>query len=106
MKLSKKNQILQRALAKALKTGKALGGLLAGFTVAAFAGCRDEPHHGLMGKYPATPERQSNATKEKTGDFTPDEALAPEPESTPKKPSASNEKMSQRPKGEPMPTRK
>ena len=107
MKLSKKNQILQRAIAKALESGKALGGLLAGFNVAVFAGCRNEPHHGLMGKYPASPERQSNATNETVET----EAILGEisdvaPESAPKKPNAANEKMSRRPKGEPMPPRK
>ena len=62
MKLSKKNRVRQRAIAKAIASGKALGGLLAGFTVAAFAGCSYDSHSGPVGRFPAalgsTPQNQ------------------------------------------------
>ena len=91
MKLSKKNRVRQRAIAKAIASGKALGGLLAGFTVAAFAGCSYDSHSGPVGRFPAAPEQQSNAAREMAEDFTTDGILAPEPKPAPKKPNAGNE---------------
>ncbi len=43
MKLSKKNQARQRAIAKALASGKALGGLLAGIAATTLTGCDRHP---------------------------------------------------------------
>ena len=43
MKLSKKNQARQRVIAKALVSGKALGGLLAGIAATTLTGCERHP---------------------------------------------------------------
>ena len=43
MKLSKKNAALQRAMQKAIASGKALGGLLVGITAATVVGGCKEP---------------------------------------------------------------
>ena len=54
MNLSKKSAALQRAIHKAVASGKALGGLIVGLA-ATVAGCRD--HHSpanTMGDYPAS----------------------------------------------------
>ena len=64
MKLSKKSAAVQRAIHKALASGKALGGLIVGLA-ATVAGCRD--HHSpanTMGDYPASsPLQQEDATR-------------------------------------------
>ena len=71
MKLSKKNASLQRAIHKAVASGKALGGLIVGLA-ATVAGCRD--HHSpadTMGSYPNT-NYQENATNENARTFATD----------------------------------
>ena len=50
MKLSKKSQARQRAIAKMVASGKALGGLLAGLVAAAIPGCRDNSPGARMGE--------------------------------------------------------
>ena len=63
MKLSKKSAAVQRAIHKALASGKALGGLIVGLA-ATVAGCRD--HHtpaNTMGDYPASPPLQQENTQ-------------------------------------------
>ena len=62
MKLSKKSSALQRAIHKAVASGKALGGLLVGFA-ATVAGCRDHSPAHTMGRFP-DPRYQENATNE------------------------------------------
>ena len=57
MKLSKKNAARQRALQKAIASGKALGGMLVGFA-ASVVGCVP-----TMGRFPA-PNSQENAKNE------------------------------------------
>ena len=89
MKLSKKNAALQRAMQKAIASGKALGGLLVGITAATVAGgCRDSSPASTMGSYPR-PQQQANATSENIGEFAVDGAIAPEP--TPPQPNAVQE---------------
>ena len=51
MKLSKKSAALQRAIHKALASGKALGGLIVGLA-AMVSGCRDHSPANTMGDYP------------------------------------------------------
>ena len=57
MKLSKKRAALQRAIHKALASGKALGGLLVGLA-STVSGCRDHSPASTMGDYPASPQQQ------------------------------------------------
>ena len=69
MKLSKKNAAVQRVLQKAIASGKALGGLLAGLAAAAVAGgCREHSPATTMGSYPNT-HCQDNAANEKADEF-------------------------------------
>ena len=82
MKLSKKNAVLQRAIQKALASGKALGGLLVGFA-ATVAGCREghSPAH-TMRRFP-DPRYQENATNESSKVFvTEGDISEPEQESS------------------------
>ena len=51
MKLSKKSAALQRAIHKALASGKALSGLIVGLA-ATVSGCRDHSPETTMGDYP------------------------------------------------------
>ena len=70
MKLSKKNAALQRAMQKAIASGKTLGGLLVGLTAATVVGgCKDPSPASTMGSYPR-PQQQANATSENVGEFT------------------------------------
>jgi len=78
MKLTKKNAARQRAIAKALAAGKALGGLLAGLAACALAGCREHSPASTMGRYPAP--RQSNADNEKSSFPVPGEPPEVQPE--------------------------
>ena len=57
MKLSKKREALQRAIHKAVASGKALGGLIVGLA-ATVAGCREHSPANTMGDYPASPQQQ------------------------------------------------
>ena len=69
MKLSKKNAAVQRVLQKAIASGKALGGLLAGLAAAAVAGgCREHSPATTMGSYPNT-HCQDNAANEIDDEF-------------------------------------
>ena len=66
MKLSKKNQARQSAISKAIASGKALGGLLAGIATAAFTGC--DGSRVPMGSFPnPNPEQQTNSASERHG---------------------------------------
>ena len=68
MKLSKKNKALLRGIRRALSSGKAVGGLLAGLAAAAVGcGCqRGHGPHDVMGSYPnADPDR--NVRSERWG---------------------------------------
>jgi hypothetical protein len=91
MKLSKKNAALQRAMQKAIASGKALGGLLVGITAATVAGgCREHSPASTMGSYPR-PQQQANATNENIDEFFTDgEIVRPEdiavPEAKPAEP--------------------
>ena len=80
MKLSKKNAALQRAMQKAIASGKTLGGLLVGLTAATVVGgCKDPSPASTMGSYPR-PQQQANAKGENVGEFTTGGAIAvPEP---------------------------
>jgi hypothetical protein len=52
MKLSKKNQARQRAIRKAIASGKSVGGLLAGALALATTGCSPKPSPGPIGRFP------------------------------------------------------
>jgi hypothetical protein len=68
MKLSKKNQARQRAIAKMVSSGKALGGLLAGLVATVIPGCRDNSPATPMGDVPCTQQEQKpNSDNEKHG---------------------------------------
>ena len=68
MKLSKKSQARQRAIAKMVASGKALGGLLAGLVAAAIPGCRDNSPGARMGEVPCPQQEQKpNSGNEKHG---------------------------------------
>ena len=81
MKLSKKNAARQRALQKAIASGKTLGGLLVGLA-ATVTGCggRHTPAH-TMGRFP-DPRYQENAKNENTEVFV-TEGEIPEPGEVP-----------------------
>ena len=80
MKLSKKNAALQRAIHKALASGKALGGLIVGLA-ATVSGCRDHTPANTMGDYPASPQQQEeNATRGRRA--LPGEPPVPQPAET------------------------
>ena len=57
MKLSKKNEAVQRTIHRAVASGKALGGLIVGLA-ATVAGCRERTPADTMGSYPASPQLQ------------------------------------------------
>ena len=69
MKLSKKNEVRQRALQKAIASGKTLAGLLVGFA-ATVTGCgeRHSPAH-TMGIYPDPRYQQEQPVNENVGGF-------------------------------------
>ena len=68
MKLWKKSQARQRAIAKMVTSGKALGGLLAGLVAAAIPGCRDNSPGARMGEVPCPQQEQKpNSGNEKHG---------------------------------------
>lgn len=101
MNLSKKSKSRQRLIAKALASGKALGGLLAGLAATVFTGCRDSEPRIPMGSYP-NPQQQTNGVRENEGgarlmgdvaepekpggkrfcESSPDDGVSPEPEKT------------------------
>ena len=74
MKLSKKNAARQRALQKAIASGKTLGGLLVGLTAATVVG-GSQTSAPTMGSYPR-PQQQANATSENAGEFVTQGAIA------------------------------
>ena len=76
MKLSKENAARQRALQKAIASGKTLGGLLVGLTAATVVGgCKEPSPARTMGSYPR-PQQQANATSENVGEFVTQGAIA------------------------------
>ena len=82
MKLSKKRAALQRAIHKAVASGKALGGLFVGLATTV-AGCRD--HHSpanTMGDYPASPPLQEENTMKSRCRATPGMPAVPRPAET------------------------
>ena len=93
MKLSKKNAARQRALQKAIASGKTLGGLLVGLTAATVVGgCKDPSPARTMGSYPR-PQQQANATNENIDEFfTGGEIAVPEPTPLQPKPNAVRER--------------
>ena len=99
MKLSKKNAARQRALQKAIASGKTLGGLLVGLTAATvLGGCKEPSPARTMGSYPR-PQQQANATSENVGEFVtqgaiavPGKIAAPKPKTPQPKPNAVQER--------------
>ena len=100
MKLSKKNAARQRALQKAIASGKTLGGLLVGLTAATVVGgCKEPSPARTMGSYPK-PQQQANATSENVGEFVtqgaiavPGKIAAPKPKTPQPKPNAMRERQ-------------
>ena len=90
MKLSKKREALQRAIHKAVASGKALGGLLVGLA-ATVTGCREHTPANTMGSYPASPQQQEeNAMRNHR--VVPGEPPVPQPA----EPNAVNERKSRK----------
>lgn len=90
MKLSKKREALQRAIHKAVASGKALGGLIVGLA-ATVAGCREHSPANTMGDYPASPQQQEeNAMRNRRA--LPGEPPVPQPA----EPNAVNERKSRK----------
>ena len=94
MKLSKKNAARQRALQKAIASGKTLGGLLVGLTAATAVGGCATPTMGICPR----PQQQANATSENAGEFVtqgaiavPGKIAAPKPKTPQPKPNAVRE---------------
>ena len=81
MKLSKKSAVLQRAIHKAVASGKALGGLVVGFA-ATVAGCRDHSPANTMGDYPASPPLQEENAMKSRCRVTPGLPAVPRPAET------------------------
>ena len=80
MKLSKRSATLQRAIHKAVASGKALGGLLVGLA-ATVTGCREHTPANTMGSYPASPQQQQeNAMRNRR--VIPGEPPEPQPAET------------------------
>ena len=76
MKLSKKNAARQRAIHKAISSGKALGGLLVGIAAVTAASCRGNPPPArTMGLY-APPPRANTVNESKQVYTTPGEGSA------------------------------
>ena len=76
MKLSKKNAARQRAIHKAISSGKALGGLLVGIAAVTAASCRGNPPPArTMGLY-APPPRANTVNESKQVYTTPGERSA------------------------------
>ena len=87
MKLSKKNAARQRALQKAIASGKTLGGLLVGLTAATVVGGCQTPAP-TMGICPR-PQQQANATSENAGEFVTQGVIAvPKPKTPQPMPNA------------------
>ncbi|MBR4170975.1 MAG: hypothetical protein IKR48_04930 [Kiritimatiellae bacterium] len=63
MKLTKENSAIQRAIRRALASGKSLGGLLIGLVATTITGCRERTPANTMGRYPSR-EPQQNACQE------------------------------------------
>ena len=92
MNLSKKNRARQRALQKAIASGKTLSGLLVGLTAATVVGgCKETSPASTMGSYPR-PQQQANTTNEDTEVFVTGGVIAePEPKPSQPKPNAVRE---------------
>ena len=93
MKLSKENAARQRALQKAIVSGKTLGGLLVGLTAATVVGgCKDPSPARTMGSYPR-PQQQASATSENAGEFVTQGVIAvPKPKTPQPTPNAVRER--------------
>ncbi len=91
MKLSKKNQARQRAIRKAIASGKSVGGLLAGALALATAGCSPKGNPGPIGRFPdpSYEERaRRNAGNEGPQQVTTGETQPPAPKTPGKAPSS------------------
>ena len=87
MKLSKKNQARQRAIRKAIASGKSVGGLLAGALALATTGCSPRSAQGPIGRFP-DPSYETKANTNACNETppvqtTPGEAPPPKPPSKP-----------------------
>ena len=98
MKLSKKNAARQRAIHKAISSGKALGGVLVGIAAVTAASCRGNPPPArTMGLY--APPPRANTVNESRQVYT-----TPGKESNPAKPNAVQERRGKPVvKGTPLP---
>ena len=87
MKLSKKNQARQRAIRKAIASGKSVGGLLAGALALATTGCSPRSAPGPIGRFP-DPSYETKANTNACNQTppvqtTPGEAPPPKPPAKP-----------------------
>ena len=93
LSLSRKDSGRQRAIQRALASGKGLAGLLAGLAAATFAGGCYERHPtatgARMGSIPATSEQQPNAVNEFEEDWIAGDIVFPD--ETVEMPNAANE---------------
>ena len=94
MKLSKKNWARQRAIRKAIASGKSVGGLLAGALALATTGCSPKPSPGPIGRFPdrryeEQAGRKTNNESPKRvpmGDVQNNQPTPPKPPDTPSRP--------------------
>ena len=90
LSLSRKDSGRQRAIQRALASGKGLAGLLAGLAAATFAGgCNGLRPSATMGRFPAAPEQQPNAGNEFEEDWIAGDIVFPD--ETVEMPNAANE---------------
>ena len=81
MKLSKTSAALQRAIHRAVASGKAVGGLIVGLA-ATVAGCREHTPANTMGSYPASPQQQEENALKGHRRAIPGEPPVPQPAET------------------------
>ena len=82
MKLSKKDTAVQRAIHRAVSSGKALGGLLVGLA-ATVAGCRDGNRSAhTMGRFPDSRYQEKATSETRNQRAIPGEPPVPQPAET------------------------
>ena len=83
MKLSRKSTAIQRAIHRAVSSGKALGGLLVGLATVAVAGCRDNNSSAhTMGRFPDPRHHDNAAGETRNRRAIPGEPPEPQPAET------------------------
>lgn len=105
MKLSKKNQARQRAIRKAITSGKSVSGLLVGTLALATTGCSPRPSPGPIGRFPdpSYEERAKTNACNETPPVQPAPGDAPPLQPPPKPSPKSTRTKSMRTSGIPAP---